>query len=40
MVTKIDHIGIAVKNLEETLKFYEEILGMKIVDTEVVEEQK
>ncbi len=40
MVTKIDHIGIAVKNLEETLKFYEEVLGIKCVGTEVVEEQK
>ena len=27
MVVKVDHIGIAVKNLEESLKFYEEILG-------------
>ena len=40
MVTKIDHIGIAVKNLDETLKFYEEVLGIKSVGTEVVEEQK
>ncbi|CAK7040904.1 methylmalonyl-CoA epimerase [Tissierella sp. P1] len=40
MVGKVDHIGIAVKNLDETLKFYEDILGMKCVDKEVVEEQK
>ncbi|HHV46435.1 MAG TPA: methylmalonyl-CoA epimerase [Tissierellia bacterium] len=40
MVTKIDHIGIAVANLDEALKFYEEVLGIKCVDTEVVEEQK
>ena len=40
MVNKVDHIGIAVKNLDETLKFYEDILGMKCVDKEVVEEQK
>ncbi len=40
MVTKIDHIGVAVKNLEETLKFYEEVLGLKTEGTEVVEEQK
>lgn len=40
MVVKVDHIGIAVKNLEESLKFYEEILGMKCQGTEVVEEQK
>lgn len=40
MVTKVDHIGIAVANLEETLKFYEDILGIKCTGTEVVEEQK
>jgi methylmalonyl-CoA/ethylmalonyl-CoA epimerase len=40
MVKKVDHIGIAVKNLEETLRFYEEILGIKSTGTEIVEEQK
>lgn len=40
MVEKVDHIGIAVKNLEKTLKFYEEMLGLKCEGTEVVEEQK
>lgn len=40
MVKKIDHIGIAVKNLEESLKFYENVLGLKSSGTEVVEEQK
>lgn len=39
-VKKIDHIGIAVKNLEEALKFYQDILGLECVGTEVVEEQK
>lgn len=37
---KIDHIGIAVKNLDETLKFYQDILGLECEGTEVVEEQK
>jgi len=36
---KIDHIGIAVKDLEKALEFYE-ALGMKAEGTEVVEEQK
>ena len=36
---KIDHIGIAVKDLEKALEFYE-ALGMKADGTEVVEEQK
>jgi methylmalonyl-CoA/ethylmalonyl-CoA epimerase len=40
MVSKIDHVGIAVNNLEETLKFYEEVLGLKAHGTEVVDEQK
>jgi len=40
MVKKIDHIGIAVKSLEQALKFYEEVLGLKATGTEVVEEQK
>lgn len=39
-ILKVDHIGIAVNNLEETLKFYEEVLGLKCEGTEVVEEQK
>ncbi len=40
MVTKIDHIGIAVKNLDETLKFYEDVMGIKCTSKEEVEEQK
>ena len=40
MVSKVDHIGIAVSNLEESVKFYEDVLGLKLHGTEVVEEQK
>ena len=40
MVLKLDHIGIAVSNMEESLKLYTEILGMKLHGTETVEEQK
>ncbi len=40
MLKKIDHIGIAVKNLEEALKFYEGILGLKATKFEVVEHEK
>ncbi|MCT4620730.1 MAG: methylmalonyl-CoA epimerase [Marinisporobacter sp.] len=39
-VLKVDHIGVAVKNLEESLKFYQEMLGLDLQGTEVVEEQK
>jgi len=37
--TRLDHVAIAVTNLEETLKFYEESLGLTRLDIEVVEEQ-
>lgn len=37
---KVDHIGIAVKNLEETLGFYRDVLGLELQGTEVVEDQK
>ncbi|SHH42463.1 methylmalonyl-CoA epimerase [Caloranaerobacter azorensis DSM 13643] len=40
MVKKVDHIGIAVKNLEETLKFYKEVLGLELNGIEIVEQQK
>ncbi len=40
MVSKLDHIGIAVDNLEESIKFYEETLGLKLQGIETVEEQK
>lgn len=40
MVGKVDHIGVAVKNLEETLKFYQDVLGLDLHGTEIVEEQK
>ncbi len=39
-VSRVDHIGIAVNNLEETIKFYEDVLGIKCEGTEVVEDQK
>lgn len=37
---KIDHLGIATKSIEESLKFWEKSLGLENVHTEVVEEQK
>ncbi|OYT15667.1 MAG: methylmalonyl-CoA epimerase [Bacteroidetes bacterium 4572_77] len=37
---KVDHIGIAVKNIDEAIKVYSEVLGLEIGGTEVVEEQK
>ncbi len=39
-VIKIDHIGIAVKSIDEARKLYESILGLKYEGSETVEEQK
>lgn len=36
----IEHIGIAVKNLEESIKYYEEVLGLKCYAIEEVADQK
>lgn len=40
MLTKIDHIGIAVHSLEEALPFYRDALGMTLAGTEEVANQK
>ncbi len=40
MVNKVDHIGIAVRSIDEALKFYTGVLGLEIHGTEVVEQQK
>lgn len=37
---KVDHVGIAVKDLAQAKKFYGEILGMTISGEETVEQQK
>jgi methylmalonyl-CoA/ethylmalonyl-CoA epimerase len=37
---KVDHIGIAVQSIGEALKFYSDILGLKLAGEEVVQEQK
>jgi methylmalonyl-CoA/ethylmalonyl-CoA epimerase len=39
-IKHIDHIGIAVKSIDEGKKFYTDILGLAMVKTEVIEEQK
>ncbi len=39
-ITHIEHIGIAVKNLDEAIKFYENVLGLKCYAIEEVEDQK
>ena len=39
-LTHIEHIGIAVKNLDESIKFYEDVLGLKCYTVEEVKDQK
>jgi len=38
--THVEHIGIAVANLEESIKYYEEVLGLECYAIEEVAEQK
>jgi len=40
MVKKIDHIGIAVKSIEEARNLFEDIFNLKIIGEEIIEEQK
>ena len=35
-INRVDHIGIAVPNLQEAKKFYEEVLGIKITKEDEV----
>jgi methylmalonyl-CoA/ethylmalonyl-CoA epimerase len=37
---KIEHIGIAVKNLDESVKYYENVFGLKCYAVEEVKDQK
>jgi len=39
-ISHIEHIGIAVKNLQESIKYYENVLGFKCYSIEEVPEQK
>lgn len=39
-VKRIDHIGIAVKGIEQAGKFYTDILGLEIEDIEHVSDQR
>lgn len=39
-ISHIEHLGIAVKSIEEQLPYYEGVLGLKCYNIEVVEDQK
>ncbi len=40
MITKIDHLGIAVRSLDESITYYEDVLGLTCEGREEVESQK
>lgn len=40
MITKIDHLGVAVRSLETVIPYYRDILGLECEGQEEVESQK
>ncbi len=40
MITKINHIGIAVSSIDEVAKVYADLLGLEVEGTEILEDQK
>lgn len=40
MIKKIDHIGIAVKNLDDALNMYEKVYGLEAIKIETLEDIK
>ncbi len=39
MLTRIDHVGIAVRDLDEAIEFYQRVFGFRCVHTELNAEQ-
>lgn len=39
-ISHIEHLGIAVKSIDEALPYYENVLGLKCYNIETVEDQK
>jgi methylmalonyl-CoA/ethylmalonyl-CoA epimerase len=39
MLTRIDHVGLAVRDLDAAIAFYENTFGMRVVHQEINEEQ-
>lgn len=40
LMENVDHIGIAVKDLDERVTYYTNVLGMKLINVEEVESEK
>ena len=39
-ISHIEHLGIAVQSIEESLPYFTDVLGLECYATEVVEDQK
>jgi len=40
MIVRINHVGIAVNSIDEAVKLYTDVLGLKVKDIEVMADQK
>ncbi len=40
MITRINHVGIVVKSIDDAVKLYTDVLGLKVKDVEVLEGMK
>ncbi|MFQ6064368.1 MAG: methylmalonyl-CoA epimerase [Candidatus Bathyarchaeia archaeon] len=40
MITGLEHVGIAVKNLDDALEVFQRILGLKVEEVQIFEDQK
>lgn len=40
MIKRIDHIGIAVNSIEDAVRLYTDVLGLKVKEIEIVADQK
>ncbi len=40
MIKRINHIGIAVNSIEDAVRLYTDVLGLKVKEIEIVEDQK
>jgi methylmalonyl-CoA/ethylmalonyl-CoA epimerase len=39
-ISRIEHLGIAVQSIDEVLPYFQDVLGLEVYKTEVVEDQK
>ena len=39
-ISRIEHLGIAVQSIDAVLPFFQDVLGLEVYKTEVVEDQK